>query len=87
MTQPLSTDTTPEAQQMVFELMRSMSVGKRLTLACEMIQATRMLMLADLRRRFPRASEDELRRRLIARLLPREVVLRAYRFDPAREGY
>ena len=87
MTQPLSTDTTPEAQQMVFELMRSMPVGKRLMLACELIQATRMLMLADLRRRFPQASEEELRRRLIARLLPREEVIRAYRFDPEREGY
>lgn len=84
---PLSPDTTPEAQQMLFELMRRMPVHKRLALTCELIQAGRMLMLADLRRRFPQADEEELRRRLIARLLTRDEVIRAYGFDPEKEGY
>lgn len=84
---PLSTDTTPEAQQKVFELMRPMPVWKRLALTCELIQSTRMLMLADLRRRFPQAGEEELRRRLIASLLTRDEVIRAYGFDPEQEGY
>jgi hypothetical protein len=44
-------------------------------------------MLADLRRRFPLAGEDELRRRLIARVLPREQVVQAFGFDPAEESY
>ena len=83
----LSTDTTPEAQQMLFELMRRMPVHQRLALTCELIQAGRLLMLADLRRRFPQASEGELRRRLIARLLTRDEVIRAYGFDPEKEGY
>ncbi len=79
---PLSSDTAPEAQQALFELMRRTPVWKRLTLTCELIQATRLLMLADLRRRFPQASEEELRRRLIANLLPRDEVIRVYGFDP-----
>jgi hypothetical protein len=83
----LSPDTTPEAQRMVFELMRRVPVHQRLALTCELIQAGRMLMLADLRRRFPRAGEEELRRRLIAKLLTRDEVIRAYGFDPQREGY
>jgi hypothetical protein len=87
MMQPLSPDTTPEAQQKQFELLRRLPVRKRLALTCELIQATRKLMLADLRRRFPRATEEELRRRLIARLLTRDEVIRAYGFDPGEEAY
>jgi hypothetical protein len=82
---PLSVDTTSEAQQVQFELLRRMPVWKRLALTCELIQATRKLMMADLRRRFPQASEEELQRRLIARLLTRDEVMRAYGFDPVKE--
>ena len=84
---PLSTDTTPAAQHMLFELTRRMPVWKRLKLTCELIQTTRMLMLADLRRRFPHASEEELRRRFIARVLSREEATRAYGFDLSKEDY
>jgi hypothetical protein len=82
---PLSLDTRPEAQQVQFDLLRRMPVWKRLALTCELIQTARKLMLVDLRRRYPQASEEELRRRLIARLLTREEVIRAYGFDPAKE--
>lgn len=84
---PLSPDTTPEAQRVLFDLMRRTPAWKRLRLACELVQTTRGLMLADLRRRFPEAGEEELRRRFIARVLAREEVIRAYGFDPAEEGY
>jgi hypothetical protein len=84
--QPLSPDTTPEAQEKQFELLRRMPVWKRLALTCELIQASRKLMLADLRRRFPQACEEELRRKLIARLLTRDEVIRAYGFDPEEEA-
>lgn len=87
MTQQLSSDTSPEAQKVRFEMMRKLPVWKRLALTCELIQATRLLMLADLRRRFPQAGEEELRRRLIARLLTRDEVVAAYGFDPVEEGY
>ena len=84
--QPLSPDTTPEAQEKQFELLRRMPVWKRLALTCELIQASRKLMLADLRHKFPQASEEELRRKLIARLLTRDEVIRAYGFDPEEEA-
>jgi hypothetical protein len=87
MMKSLSPDTTPEAQQVLFELNGRLPVYKRLALTCELIQAGRMLMLADLRRRFPQAGEEELRRRLIARLLTRDEVILAYGFDPQNEGY
>ena len=80
-------DTSPEAQRALFDLTRATPVWKRLKLTCELIHTTRLLMLADLRRRFPQAGEEELRRRLIARMLTREEVELAFGFDPAKEGY
>jgi hypothetical protein len=77
----------PDAQQMHFELMRRLPGWKRLSLAFELTQATRQLVLADIRHRFPDASDEEIRRRFIARVLPREDVIRAYGFDPKQEGY
>jgi hypothetical protein len=84
---PLSPDTTNEAQRVHFELMRQLPDWKRLTLALELTQATRQLVLADIRYRFAGASDEEIRRRFIARVLPREDVIRAFGFDPKQEGY
>jgi hypothetical protein len=84
---PLSPDTTLEAQRVQFELMRTVPGWKRLSLAFELTQATRQLVLADIRRRYPEACDEELRKRFISRVLPREDVIRAYGFDPKLEGY
>ena len=84
---PVSPDTSPEAQRMHFQLMRRLPGWKRLTLAFELTQATRQLVLADIHHRFAEASDEEIRRRFIARVLPREDVIRAYGFDPKQEGY
>ena len=78
----LSLDTSPEAQRKHFEMMRTVPAGKRLVLAFELTHATRKLILANLEHRFPEASPAEIRRRFIARVLPREDVIRAFGFDP-----
>ena len=72
---------------MHFQLMRRLPGWKRLRLAFELTQATRELVLADIRHRFAEASEEEIRRRFIARVLSREDVIRAFGFDPKQEGY
>jgi len=84
---PLSPDTTPEAQQMQYELMRKLSPEQRLSLAFALTDTMRQLVLADLHHRFPQADPEEIRRRFIARVLPREDVIRAYGFDPKAEGF
>jgi hypothetical protein len=84
---PLSSDTTDKAQQMHFELMRRVPGWKRLALAFELTEATRKLVLADILHHFPKASDEEVRRRFIARVLPREDVISAFGFDPKQEGY
>jgi hypothetical protein len=83
---PLSRDTSPEAHELIYELLRNASAGKKIALTFDLIQTTRLLVLAGLRHRFPHASDDELRRRLISRLLAREDVIGAFGFDPNAEG-
>jgi len=84
---PLSHDTTPQMQHKHYEMMRKLSSEQKLSMAFALTDATRQLILADLRHRFPRASEEEIRRRFIARVLPRQDVIRAYGFDPRAEGF
>jgi hypothetical protein len=84
---PLSADTSPAAQSKHYELMRKLSTEQRLSMAFALTDATRKLILADLRHRFPEANGDEIKRRFIARVLSREDVIRAYGFDPKAEGF
>lgn len=84
---PLSPDTTPEAQRKQFELMRRLSPSEKIVLAFRLTDTMRGLILAELHQRFPDADAKEIRRRFIARVLPREDVIRAYGFDPKEEGY
>ena len=83
----LSNDTSPEVQRMIFDMLRNASASKKISLTFDLIQTTRLLILAGLRRRFPTANEVELRRHLISRLLSREDVIRAYGFDPNAESH
>jgi hypothetical protein len=76
------TDTSPETERALIEAIRQAPVWKRIALVCDLIDASRALALADLRRQHPAASEEELRRRLAFRLLPPEDVKRAYGWEP-----
>lgn len=80
-------DTDPEAERVLVELRRGAPVWKRAEQLAGLIHARRVLILADLRRRHPEADAAELRKRLAARLLPREDVLRIFDWDPDKEGY
>jgi len=84
---PLSPDTTANIQRKHYELMRQLSPEKRLSMAFALTDATRQLVLADIRHRYPQADPEELRRRFIARVLSRQDVIRAYGFDPKAEDY
>ena len=84
--QSLSRDTLPEAQKMVFDLLRETPASKKFLLTFELIHASRLLVSAGIRHRHSTASEDELRKLLIAKLLPHEVVIKAYGFDPRTEN-
>ena len=80
-------DTSFESQRVLFELLENATTEKKLELTFGLIHGLRELIVADVRRRFPNAPEDELRNRVIARLLPRDAVIHAYGFDPEVVGY
>lgn len=82
----LSPDTPPHIQRKHYELMRKLSPEQKLSMAFALTDATRQMVLADLKYRFPQANEVEIRRRFIARVLPRQDVIRAYGFDPKAEA-
>ena len=80
-------DTTPEAERALIEMLRRTPTWKKAEQLAGLIHARNVLILADLRRRYPEAEADELRKRLASRLLPREDVIRVFGWDPEREGY
>lgn len=71
----------------MLELLRQAPVWKRLQMVDQMHETLRLLTLADLRRCYPTAAEDEINRRLAARVLSRDEVIAAYGWDPEIEGY
>jgi hypothetical protein len=80
-------DTSLDAQRVLFDLLGSAPAEQKLEITFGLIHALRELIAADVRRRFPDAPEDELRNRVISRLLPRDAVIHAYGFDPELAGY
>ena len=86
MSYPL-TDTDAETERVLIELTRRAPLWKRAAQLADLIEAQRRLILTDLRRRYPYADTDELRKRLAARLLPREDVIRMFDWDAEKEGY
>jgi hypothetical protein len=80
-------DTTPEAERALIELTRRTPMWKRAEQLSNLIHAHRVLILADLRRRHPQADAAELRKRMAARLLPLEDVIRIFGWNPEEEGY
>jgi len=71
-------DTRPEAERVQIELLRRAPAWRKLELVGEMNQTVRTLALSGLRRRYPEATSDELRRRLADLLLGPALAARVY---------
>ena len=80
-------DTSPEAERVLIELARRTPVWRKFEQIAEATETATMLALAVLRERYPQASDEELRLRLIARVLDRETMIRVYGWDPKIKGY
>jgi len=75
-------DTSPEIERIEIELLRSLPSWRKFQMVNEMIVTTRKLMLAGLQKRFPKATPDELNRRLATMLLGRELATKVYGPEP-----
>jgi hypothetical protein len=83
----LSEDTSPQAERVLVEIARKMSPKKKLEVAGAMSRTLWKLAEAGVRSSHPEAGEDEIRKRVRARLLPRHLVVAVYGWDPEKEGY
>ena len=71
-------DTSPEAEAVLFKLWRETPAWRKLEMMENLNQGARQLALMGLRKRFPDASPDELRRRLASILLGDDLASRVY---------
>ncbi|MBN2493422.1 MAG: hypothetical protein JXR96_02425 [Deltaproteobacteria bacterium] len=86
MKQPI--DTSPDAERMLIEGYRRMSPAEKLRRVVDLNQAALQMARARIQARYgPDLSEEELRMRLAALWLGRELMIAAFGWDPEREGY
>ncbi|OQY19680.1 MAG: hypothetical protein B6I34_09320 [Anaerolineaceae bacterium 4572_32.1] len=75
---PLFSDTRPEAEAVLIELLRQASPWRKLHMVGQLNQTVRTLALSGLRQRYPQATPQELRRRLADLLLGPDLAARVY---------
>lgn len=78
-------DTDPRAMEKWIELQRAMPPGDKLDAVLAASQFVLQMYEMGVRSQFPQADDDEVRRRVAARHLPRDLVIRAYGWDPGDE--
>ncbi|MCC2668246.1 MAG: hypothetical protein K0Q72_717 [Armatimonadetes bacterium] len=84
---PQLNDTDPQVEAMLIEAYRRMAPSEKLASVQAGNRAVQKLQSADIRRRHPDADERELQLRLASRWIPRELMLKAFGWDPDVEGY
>lgn len=67
------TDTSPEAKQVLVELLKAAPPWRKLELMDQWNDSLRLLAMSELRRRYPGKSEKELRLLLAERLFGPEI--------------
>jgi len=74
----LYSDTHPKMEALQIQLWREATPTRKMQMVAQLNASARMLALAGLRSRFPKASETELRRRLADLLLGEELARKVY---------
>ena len=87
MTKRLFADTDEATERKLIELTRQMPDEKKLRILFSQIETGRQLALAGLKNRYPKALQEELKKRYAALVLDRETVMKIYGWDPEKEGY
>lgn len=84
---PGISDTHPIIESILIEGYRKLSSAQRLNLALEMSDTIRALAKTGILKRHPGISDEELRKRMGAFFLGRELSIKANGWDPEKEGY
>lgn len=81
-----SSDTDPEVEARLFDRYRRMTVVEKLQHIGELGRMAEQLALAGLNARYPTATEEENRLRLLSRRVDRATMIRLYGWDPEEKG-
>ena len=84
---PRSRDTSPEAEEVLFDFYRNMDVAQKMHIIFDLQETMDQIALVGIRERHPDCSEREARLRLAALKYDRELMIRAFGWDPEVEGY
>jgi len=76
------TDTDPRAMEVWLELLRQKTPGERMMMAFELSDFAVRVAESGVRARYPEASEREIFLRAAALRLSRDLMIRAYGWDP-----
>ena len=82
----MNDDTSPEIKRRVIEHYRAMSIPERWQRVAELNRVVEAFAAADVRRRYPDATEREVRLRVASRRVPADLMRRALGWDPNKEG-
>ena len=80
-------DTSPEAHKVLIAGYRRMSPTEKMQQACELSKAVRQAALSRIRRQYGVMPEREEKLRLASLWIDRETMIRAFNWDPEKEGY
>jgi hypothetical protein len=82
------TDTSPAAERVLIEGYRRMSPRQKLQRVAALNRTLEQLATARLRAQYgPDLSDRELKLRLAALRLPRDVMVQVFHWDPEERGY
>jgi hypothetical protein len=82
-----SLDTDAETERYLFERVRDLPVWRKMEMLSAATRAACDLAVAGLRQRYPTASAEEIRKRLGALTLGRELSIELHGWDPEKEGW
>lgn len=80
------TDTSRDVERRMLEHWRHATPGQRLERVLSIGRSVNELTRAYLRKQYPTATAREIELRLAARSIDRELMIRAFGWDPDREG-
>jgi hypothetical protein len=75
-------DTDPRAMEVWLELLRQKTPGERIATTLGLTAFALQMSEMGVRRAHPKASDREVFLRVAARHLPRDLMIRAYQWDP-----
>jgi hypothetical protein len=76
------TDTDPRAMEVWLNVLRGRTPEERIAMVFELTDFATRMAEAGVRARYPEASEREIFLRTAALRLPRDLMIRAYGWDP-----